>query len=65
MGDAGVIIPDFDPHAMAQAIADLAADPHERVRLGAMARVDACETTSRIAFQVPKIRCKMNLLVDR
>ena len=33
-----MIIPEFDPRAMARAIADLAADPRERARLGGLAR---------------------------
>jgi glycosyltransferase involved in cell wall biosynthesis len=53
VGDTGVIIPDFDPQAMARAIADLAADPQQRARLGALARQRVLANfTDRV--QVPK-----------
>ena len=64
VGDTGVIIPDFDPRAMARAIADLAADPQQRARLGALARQRMLANfTDRV--QVPKIRREIRLLVDR
>lgn len=64
VADTGVIIPDFDPLAMARAIADLAADPQERVRLGALARQRVLANfTNRV--QVPKIRRELELLLDR
>src|SRR5271157_3686414 len=64
VGDTGVIIPDFDPHAMARAIADLAADPEQRARLGALARQRMLANfTDRV--QVPKIRREIRLLVNR
>ena len=64
VGDTGVIIPDFDPQAMARAIADLAADPQQRARLGALARQRVLANfTDRV--QVPKIRREIRLLVGR
>ena len=59
-----MIIPDFDPQAMARAIADLAADPQQRARLGALARQRMLANfTDRV--QVPKIRREIRLLVGR
>jgi glycosyltransferase involved in cell wall biosynthesis len=64
VADTGVIIPDFDPLAMARAIADLAADPQERARLGALARQRVLANfTNRV--QVLKIRRELELLPDR
>jgi len=64
VGDTGVIIPEFDPRAMARAIADLAADPRERARLGALARQRMrANFTERVI--VPKIRGELRLLVGR
>jgi glycosyltransferase involved in cell wall biosynthesis len=55
VGDTGVIIPEFDPLAMARAIADLAANPAARARLGGLARQRMLANfTDRV--QVPKIR---------
>lgn len=59
-----MIVPEFDPLAMARAIADLAARPPELARLGALASQRLRDNfTDRV--QVPKIRRKMRLLVDR
>ena len=59
-----MIVPEFDPLAMARAIADLAADPPELSRLGALARQRVLANfTDRV--QVPKIRREIRLLVDR
>ncbi len=64
VGDTGVIVPEFDPLAMARAIADLAARPPELARLGALASQRLRDNfTDRV--QVPKIRREMRLLVDR
>jgi len=64
VGDTGVIIPDFDPQAMARAIADLAADRQQRARLGTLARQRVLANfTDRV--QVPKIRREIRLLVGR
>jgi glycosyltransferase involved in cell wall biosynthesis len=64
LGDAGMIVAEFDPRAMAQAIALLAANPGERARLGALARRRMrANFTERV--QVPKIRREMNLLINR
>jgi len=64
VGDTGVIIPDFNPQAMARAIADLAADPQQRARLGALARQRMrANFTERVI--VPKIRGELRLLVGR
>jgi glycosyltransferase involved in cell wall biosynthesis len=64
VADTGVIIPDFDPLAMARAIADLTADPQERARLGALARQRVLANfTDRV--QVPKIRRELMLILDR
>jgi len=64
IGDTGVIVPEFDPLAMARAIAHLAADPPELARLGTLARQRVLANfTDRV--QVPKIRREMRLLVDR
>jgi glycosyltransferase involved in cell wall biosynthesis len=55
LGDTGVIIPDFNPQSMARAIAELAANPAEMARLGALARRRMLTNyTDRV--QVPKIR---------
>jgi glycosyltransferase involved in cell wall biosynthesis len=63
VGDTGVIIPEFDPRAMARAIADLAANPAERARLGALARQRMLANfTDRV--QVPKIRREVLALVS-
>ncbi len=64
VGDTGVIVPEFDPLVMARAIADLAADPPELARLGALARQRVLTNfTDRV--QVPKIRGELRLLVGR
>ncbi|MGO9153978.1 glycosyltransferase family 4 protein [Mycobacterium sp.] len=64
VGDTGVVVPEFDPLAMARAIAHLAADPPELARLGTLARQRVLANfTDRV--QVPKIRREMRLLVDR
>jgi glycosyltransferase involved in cell wall biosynthesis len=64
VADTGVIIPDFDPLAMARAIADLAADPQKRARLGALARQRVLANfTDRV--QVPKVRRELELLLDQ
>jgi glycosyltransferase involved in cell wall biosynthesis len=64
LGDTGVVVTDFDPGAMARAIAGLAASPQERARLGALAkRRMRANFTDRA--QVPKIRREINLLLDR
>src|SRR5271157_267656 len=64
VGDTGVIVPEFDPLAMARAIADLAADPPDLARLGALARQRVLANfTDRV--QVPKIRREIRLLVNR
>ena len=64
MGDTGVVITDFDPEAMARAIADLAASPQERARLGALAK-RRMRANFTDCIQVPKIRREINLLLDR
>jgi len=63
VGDTGVIVPEFDPRAMARAIADLAADPRERARLGGLARQRMrANFTDRV--QVPKFRREVRLLTS-
>src|SRR5271157_5988137 len=63
VGDTGVIVPEFDPRAMARAIADLAADPRERARLGGLARQRMrANFTDRVI--VPKIRRELRLLTS-
>jgi glycosyltransferase involved in cell wall biosynthesis len=55
VADTGIIIPEFDPWAMARSIAGLAANPRERDHLGALARERMIANfTDRV--QVPKIR---------
>jgi glycosyltransferase involved in cell wall biosynthesis len=64
VGDAGVIIPDFDPRAMARAIAELATNPEKRSRLGARARQRIlARFTDRV--QVPKIQREIWALAGR
>ena len=64
VGDTGVIVPEFDPLAMARAIADLAADPPELARLGALARQRVLSQLHgpRSGAEDPR---EIRLLVDR
>jgi glycosyltransferase involved in cell wall biosynthesis len=63
VADAGVVVAEFDPRAMARAIAELAADPRERARLGGLSRQRVRENfTDRV--QVPKIQHELRSLLN-
>jgi glycosyltransferase involved in cell wall biosynthesis len=49
VGDAGIVIPDMSPHAMADAIVDLARSPRKRATLGASGERRARESYGRDA----------------
>ena len=54
VGDAGIIVPEFDPERMAEAIAGLAAEPARRSRFGDAARGRVAERFVS-SVQSPKI----------
>jgi glycosyltransferase involved in cell wall biosynthesis len=64
VGDAGIVIEEFNPSAMAQAIADLAASPEERAALGRAARQRALEQFT-VSVQAPKILSEIERLTPR
>jgi glycosyltransferase involved in cell wall biosynthesis len=64
VGDTGVIVPGFDARAMARVVAELAANPAERARLGTLARERMLANfTDRV--QVPKIRREILALIRK
>ncbi len=63
IGPAGVVIPEFSPAAMAEAVCALAADPPRRAALGHAARLRAMEFTA--AQQAPKILAEIRRLAAK
>lgn len=63
VGEAGIVVPEFAPEAMAAEIARLAANPELRAQLGANARERACrEFTDTV--QIPKLRAELERLTQ-
>ncbi|MDQ6916181.1 MAG: glycosyltransferase family 4 protein, partial [Actinomycetota bacterium] len=58
-GETGVLVPPGDPAALARALADLAADPDRRARLGAAAAVDVSDR-----FSVARLLDRVQSLYD-
>ena len=63
LGDTGVIVEQFDPLVMAQAVAALARDPDKRARLGRAAHQRVKEEFV-VPVQVPKIFRVMESMVQ-
>ena len=61
VGETGIILPEFSPGLMAQAVADLAADPARRAALGRAAR-KRVQDTFTTAQQAPRILAEIQRL---
>ena len=63
VGDVGIVVTEFSPTAMAEAVCALAADPPRRAALGKAARLRALEFTA--AQQAPKILAEIQQLAAK
>ena len=64
VGDAGVVVSEFSPPLMADAIADLASDPARRTAIGKAARCRVLENFTA-AHQAPKILKEIRRLASK
>jgi glycosyltransferase involved in cell wall biosynthesis len=64
VGESGLIIPDFSPRLMAEAIADLLRSPDRMAALGAAAR-DRALANFTDTVQAPKMLAEIDRLVSR